>query len=359
MQLSESIKLYPSKAQEKQIRETMLIYISTVNKLVDMALCGKKISKFSSKDVSAHLPSALKNQCIRDAKSILRKYRKTCKKDKNATIPVLKKPCFYVNNQNFSIEDSFVEFPLFLGGKTTRLKVKSSVTEEQHRIFENTKLGTMRVVLKNQKIIVQVVYEKTELPPQKSDMVMGVDLGIKCPAVSYCSDGHVAFYGNGRKNKFIRRHYKSLRQTLGKRKKFHAIKRLSNKEQRIMKDIDHKISRKIVDTAKAHRVSIIKLEQLTNIRSTTRTSRKNTHNLHNWSFYRLAMYIEYKAALAGIKVEYVNPAYTSQECPLCHQNNHANDRIYRCGCGYQGHRDLVGAINICNSTEYVGNRHTA
>ena len=49
----------------------------------------------------------------------------------------------------------------------------------------------------------------------------------------------------------------------------------------------------------------IELERLANIRSTTRTSRKNNPSLHTWSFYRLAQYIEYKARFAGVKVEYV------------------------------------------------------
>lgn len=62
-----------------------------------------------------------------------------------------------------------------------------------------------------------------------------------------------------------------------------------------------------------HNASVIKLEQLQNILSTTRTSHKNNHSLHTWSFYRLAKFIEYKAKLADIKVEYVNPAYTSQK----------------------------------------------
>ena len=115
-------------------------------------------------------------------------------------------------------------------------------------------------------------------------------------------------------------------------------------------------------TAVSHDVIVIKLERLTNIRSTTRTSRKNNHSLHIWSFYRLAQFIEYKAKLAGIKVEYVNPAYTSQKCPVCGNVHHANDRNYTCSCGFHIHRDLLGAMNICNSTEYVGDsniRHTA
>ena len=147
----------------------------------------------------------------------------------------------------------------------------------------------------------------------------------------------------------MRRYYKYLRKKLQKAGHIDAVKRINNKEQRIMKDVDHKLSHDIVETAVAHNVKIIKLERLANIRSTTRTSRKNNHSLHNWSFYRLV-------------VEYVNPAYTSQTCPVCGHVHHANDRNYTCKCGFHIHRDLLGAMNICNSTEYVGDsdiRHTA
>lgn len=126
-----------------------------------------------------------------------------------------------------------------------------------------------------------------------------------------------------------------------------------------MRDIDHKISREIVNTAIAHNVKMIKLEQLQNVRSATRKSRKNNHSLHNWSFYRLAQFIEYKAKLAGISVEYVNSAYTSQTCPYCGSVHHANDRDYTCECGFHIHRDVLGAMNIQSSTKYVGKRHTA
>ncbi|MCI6675431.1 MAG: hypothetical protein MSG78_00670 [Clostridiales bacterium] len=39
--------------------------------------------------------------------------------------------------------------------------------------------------------------------------------------------------------------------------------------------------------------------------------------------------------------------------------HHANDRKYVCKCRFHIHRDLLEVVNICNSTEYVGNRHTA
>ncbi|MDT2240567.1 zinc ribbon domain-containing protein [Paenibacillus larvae] len=39
----------------------------------------------------------------------------------------------------------------------------------------------------------------------------------------------------------------------------------------------------------------------------------------------------------------VNPAYTSQTCPACAEKNKAKDRGYECSCGFNAHRDRVGA----------------
>lgn len=378
MQLSETIKLYMTSVQKTLVSKTMNEYIHTVNSLVSVAVNGTSISKYTTADVDAALPSALKNQCIRDAKSVVNKYKKAVRKV-NATnerllkkgssikvkepkVPELQKPCCYINNQNFKIVDDRIEFPVFADGKTVRISVKTSITGRQKAILSDTKLGTMRIVYKDDKIVAQIVYEIPVSAYSDNGNVMGIDLGIKCPAVSYISDGSVTFYGNGRKNKYMRRHYKYLRQKLQKAKHMDAVQRINNKEQRIMKDIDHKLSHSIIETAASHNVKTIKLECLSNIRSTTRTSRKNNHSLHTWSFYRLAQYIEYKARIAGIKVEYVDPAYTSQKCPVCGHIHHANDRDYICKCGFHIHRDLLGAMNICNSTEYVGDsniRYTA
>ena len=378
MQLSETVKLYPTKYQSELIRAAMSEYISTVNSLVSDATRGISISKITTTDVSAGLPSALKNQCIRDARSIVKKHYKACHgavlknrrlaENKSGIrisapdLPVLKKPCCYINNQNFKVNEGNIEFPVMMGGRSKRISVKTRMSDKQKSVFASYRLGTMRIVVKGNSLVAQIVYDADEAVFSDDGNVMGVDLGIKCPAVSYTSDGSVKFYGNGRKNKYMRRHYKYLRKKLGKAKKPDSIKRINNKEQRIMKDIDHKVSHDIVAAAVAHNVRVIKLEQLQNIRSATRTSRKNNPSLHTWSFYRLAQFIEYKAKLAGIKVEYVNPAYTSQKCPVCGSVHHASDRNYTCLCGFHIHRDVLGAMNICSSTEYVGGsntRHTA
>lgn len=71
---------------------------------------------------------------------------------------------------------------------------------------------------------------------------MGVDLGLKVPAVAVTEEGKTKFLGNGRENKYIKRKFRTKIKELGKAKKLSAMKTLNNKEQRWMKDKDHKLS---------------------------------------------------------------------------------------------------------------------
>lgn len=80
MQLSETVKLYMTKKQKSLVVMTMKEYIHTVNSLVFIAINGTSIRKYMTADINSGLPSALANQCIRDAKSIMNKYNKECRK---------------------------------------------------------------------------------------------------------------------------------------------------------------------------------------------------------------------------------------------------------------------------------------
>lgn len=357
MQLIAKIKLIPTVEQSKLINSTLSEYVCVVNSLVDMMFMFDTCGKPTTKSVDGKLPSALKNQCILDAKSVFKTFRKRCFEDakwnnqhlgnkpRETKLPILRKPVAIWNNQNFNVLEDSIRFPVW-NEKSTRITVKALITPETLNILHTHKLGTMRITCKNGKLIAQIAYEVYEEQPFCGN-TMGVDLGIKCPAVCYTDTGKIKFVGNGRKNKTMRRHFQTKRKKLGKAKKPNAIKKLNQKEQRIMKDVDHKLSREIVNFAAQNGVSIIKMEKLANIRQETRKSRKNNRSLSNWSFYRLASFIEYKAKLLGIQVVYVNPAYTSQVCPICGKHNHSDDRNYQCACGFHMHRDIVGAMNIC------------
>ena len=61
MQLSETVKLYMSKEQKSIITTTMAEYINTVNGLVSDAVNGISISKYTSADLEASLPSDRKS----------------------------------------------------------------------------------------------------------------------------------------------------------------------------------------------------------------------------------------------------------------------------------------------------------
>ncbi|MED1663222.1 RNA-guided endonuclease TnpB family protein [Brevibacillus laterosporus] len=350
------VKLLPTAKQASILNAMSKEYISTINALISEMVAEKKTTKTTTKDVPANLPSAVKNQAIKDAKSVFQKV----KKSKYAMIPILKKPVCVWNNQNYSFDFTHIHLPLMIDGKAKKVPVRALLVDKHNRNLNllKHKLGTLRVTQKANKWMVQI---SVTIPTSEKTgtKIMGVDLGLKVPAVAVTGDGSTRFFGNGRQNKYVRRRFKSKRKKLGKQKKWNAICNLDNKEQRYMKDQDHKVSRAIVQFAVDHNVSVIRLEQLTNIRQTTRTSRKNEKNLHTWSFYRLSQFIAYKANMFGIKVEYVNPAYTSQTCPSCSERNKAQDRTYKCTCGFHTHRDRVGAMNIRYAPVIDGNSQSA
>lgn len=340
MTLTLQFRIFPTTEEASLLDASSKEYVSTVNALVDYFFGQGEIAIQSTSEFIAMLPSAVKNQVLRDAKSV---YKKSCK---TGILSVLKKPVIIWNNQNYTVTESFVSVPLLVNGKSKRISIFAKIPQKTLEILRASKLGTLRITKKNRKYIAQISCEVAEGTSADTGVV-GVDLGIKCPAVAVFSDDAVKFYGNGRKNKFIRRCYGKRRKKLGKAKKLSAIRKMNNKEQRWMKDQDHKISRAIVNDAIAHKVGTIKLETLAGIRKATRNSRKNNRSLYSWSFARLASFIGYKARREGIAVVYINPAYTSQTCPICGGVHHAKDRQYVCpDCGYHSHRDIIGARNI-------------
>ena len=81
-------KLHPTKEQMEWIKEGCFCYIQTINSLVEEMVLNRKSTNKTSKHIEASLNSAVKNQAIKDAKSVFKKV-----KESNYTIiPILKKP---------------------------------------------------------------------------------------------------------------------------------------------------------------------------------------------------------------------------------------------------------------------------
>jgi putative transposase len=337
------VRLYPTPEQGHLLMAHCLDYISTVNVLasgLDADLIPQD-DTFSTKDFTTALPSAVKNQALRDARCV---FKRSLKLD---CLPVLKKPVCQWNNQNWRVENGWLTLPVCKDGKIQQERIRCADVPLEG------KPGILRIKKKRGKWIADVALTQPDAPHSGGQAVMGVDLGIKVPAVVYVSGKGTRFFGNGRYQRYMRRRFYARRKLLQKAKKGRAVKKSRGKERRWMKGINHKLSRQIVNHAHQQGVGTIKIEALRGIRKgTTRTSRgakarKNNRMQNTWSFYQLTLFLTYKAEHLGIKVEQVDPAYTSRECPACGARNKAQDRTYVCtDCGWNGHRDMVGAIAI-------------
>ena len=173
--------------------------------------------------------------------------------------------------------------------------------------------------------------------PLEPKGALGVDLGIK--NIATLSDG-TQFSGTKlnsyrqkrgavRASLQSKTHQQSSRSTRKNVRK--CLKRLSGKEHRYQKWVNHHLSKQIVRIAK-EREWAIAMEDLKGIRqSTNRKLRKSQRGLHNsWSFYQLQQFVQYKAQQAGVPVVKVNPRYTSQRCHLCSQKGVRKGTQFTC-----------------------------
>jgi putative transposase len=193
------------------------------------------------------------------------------------------------------------------------------------------------------------VTQTREVPRKRATSdVLGVDLGICTVAMD--SEGE-SFTGKDVRKK--RAQYVARRaalQRVGTRSAKRRLKHMSGRERRWMKHVNHTITKtlvaKVVGTRKA-----LALEDLTGIREGEVTVRREQgYERHSWAFYQLRTFLTYKAALAGVPVLLVDPAYTSQRCSRCGYCDPANRQSqssFKCRqCGFCCHADYNAAMNI-------------
>ncbi len=112
-------------------------------------------------------------------------------------------------------------------------------------------------------------------------------------------------------------------QQLGTASARRKVKRIGQRESRWMTDVNHHVSKALVDQYGANTLFVV--ENLTNIRQATeRVKIKVRYETVSWAFYQLRMMLEYKARLNQSKVIAVDPRYTSQTCPKCGHTEKTN-----------------------------------
>lgn len=175
---------------------------------------------------------------------------------------------------------------------------------------------------------------------------LGVDLGIV--TIAHTSDNQDwsggAITSRREKNQRIRQSCQKKGTKSAKRR----LKARRRKESRFVRDVNHQISKHIVETAKRTGTGIA-LENLTGIRQRVRHRKPQRSTLNSWAFRQLGDFIAYKAEQAGVPLTWVNPAYTSQTCSECghrDKRNRTDQATFACRrCGILLNADHNAARN--------------
>lgn len=189
--------------------------------------------------------------------------------------------------------------------------------------------------------------ETPDVEPVEPTEYLGVDLGVV--KIATTSDG--ATFSSDATEK-VRQRYGKLRgvlQKAGTKSAKRRLRQISGREHRFKTNINHVISKQIVCAAQGTKRGIA-LEDLKGILLRTTVTKGQRERHHKWAFSQLRSFIEYKARRAGVVVQVIDGAYTSQQCSVCgfvHPDNRPTQAAFRClACGHTENADLNAAKNI-------------
>lgn len=200
-----------------------------------------------------------------------------------------------------------------------------------------------------------------EIPHLDEDKIVGVDLGVSNTAVCGLTGSKKRlFIPNGilqprtriqRRRKKLQRSLRYVKGGRGRKNKLKSLNSLKNKERNIVRTINHKVSKDVVDFALKNNAHKINIEDLKGFSK----KQKDSFILRNWSYFELQTMIEQKASRYSIIVEKVKPTYTSQICNSCNSKGSRDTqsefvcRNSKCKIGNKKvNADYNAAINIAN-----------
>ena len=147
--------------------------------------------------------------------------------------------------------------------------------------------------------------------------------------------------------------WRGRKANLQRKGKHRLLCRIKRKQSRRTKHENHIVSKAIIGYAATHRRAIA-IEDLSDVRSKGSKIRSYTER-SQWAFYQLLQFILYKAALRGVEVIQVHPAYSSQECSRCHLLTRPDGKKFRCPhCGHNDHRDANAAFTLASRVSPIG-----
>ncbi|MFD1549271.1 RNA-guided endonuclease InsQ/TnpB family protein [Levilactobacillus fuyuanensis] len=257
-----------------------------------------------------------------------------------------------VRQSNYSFADGLRRVSITTLGKRTKLNFTDKGFEKY--FIDDWKLGTAKLVRNRGKwfLHIGITKEVSDFDTKDNPQIVGIDRGLRFLATAFDSKGKTLFF-NGQKILRRRKKFLEIRRQLqskGTKSAKRKLKRLAQRENRWMSDVNHRIAKTLVVLYGSHTVFV--LEDLTNVTFNTDDLPKSLRNSHrSWSFFQLELFLTYKAQAIQSVVVKVNPAFTSQRCPKCglveKANRHHDTHQYWCTqCQYRCNDDRLGAMNI-------------
>lgn len=129
-----------------------------------------------------------------------------------------------------------------------------------------------------------------------------------------------------------------------------AKTRCKGKQKRVMRDMEHKISRAIVDVTVERKASTIAYGDVRNIADGIDKGKVHNQRISQWNHGKVKDFVTYKAEAEGVAVVLQSERNTSKTCPSCGNKHKPRGRNYLCpSCGFSAHRDVVGQANILSA----------
>jgi len=287
------------------------------------------------------------HSAVRVATSMLKAWRNRCRKGQaDSSKPPKARKLF------MRLDDHVARFK---GGKivvTTAprryIELKLVMGDYQRKFVEAWRRGELKVgeIIVNEKYVL-VPFRKTVNLTEPNEWI-ALDMN-EANITGVSTNPHVFRWGLSELRRIYWAYHEIRRriQPIKGSRRARLLEKYSRRLRNRARDLLHKISRAIVDTAKVLDAGVI-MEDLNGIKQKDR-GRSLNRRLHGfWPVRRLQFYVDYKARLAGLPVHYVNPKGTSSLCPICGSRLVPNGhRHLKCSnCCLKGDRDVIACLNI-------------
>jgi putative transposase len=125
-----------------------------------------------------------------------------------------------------------------------------------------------------------------------------------------------------------------------------AKNQVSKRSERRIRDLRHKASRKVIDFCVENEVGSLFIGNPHGVRNRD-TGRHHNQRMALWEYGKDIDYLTHKAKQAHISCFTGSERGTSSQCPRCGHKHKPKKRNWACRvCGFTGHRDLVGSVNM-------------